>query len=112
VLDPLPRWVRAEVLSTGDLNIGGRTIPGEGVRARAVQDLLMTGASAGQLAEAGVGWVVREGPSGLTAERIGGAGVAAPHRGLLIAAHLVWLSLLVVGGVGLLRRSRSPTPAR
>lgn len=29
VLDPLPRWVRANVLTTGDLNISGVTVPGE-----------------------------------------------------------------------------------
>ena len=97
VLDPLPRWVRAEVLSTGDLNIGGQTIPGEGVHARHVQDLLLTGASPSRLADAGVGWVVRETSTGLTAEHIGGSGVSSPHRGLLIGAHLVWLGLLVVG---------------
>ena len=44
VLDPLPRWVRADVLSTGDLTIGGRTVPGEGERARAVQQMLLSGA--------------------------------------------------------------------
>jgi len=37
VLDPLPRWVRADVLTTGDLTIAGRTVPGEGDRARDVQ---------------------------------------------------------------------------
>ena len=34
VLDPLPRWVRADVLTTGDLTISGRLVPGEGGRAR------------------------------------------------------------------------------
>ena len=37
VLDPLPRWVRADVLTTGDLAISGVTVPGEGAHARAVQ---------------------------------------------------------------------------
>ncbi|PBJ35965.1 hypothetical protein BI294_13495, partial [Mycobacterium avium subsp. hominissuis] len=41
VLDPLPRWVRADVLSTGDLVISGTTIAGEGAHARAVQELLL-----------------------------------------------------------------------
>lgn len=104
VLDPLPRWVRAEVLSTGDLNIGGQLIPGEGVQARAVQDLLLSGASTQQLADAGVGWVVRETAAGVTAEHIGGSGAASPHRGLLIAAHLVWLAMLIVGAGFLLPR--------
>ena len=44
VLDPLPRWVSADVLSTGDLVIGGQTVPGEGERAREVQRLLLSGA--------------------------------------------------------------------
>ena len=34
VLDPLPRWVSADVLTTGDLVIGGQVVPGEGERAR------------------------------------------------------------------------------
>ena len=42
VLDPLPRWVRADVLSTGDLTIAGRTVTGEGARAREVQRLLVS----------------------------------------------------------------------
>ena len=43
VLDPLPRWLRAEVLSTGDLSVEGRTVPGEGRHAREVQQLLAAG---------------------------------------------------------------------
>ena len=35
VLDPLPRWVRADVLTTGDLAISGVVVPGEGNHARA-----------------------------------------------------------------------------
>jgi hypothetical protein len=62
VLDPLPRWVSADVLTTGDLLIGGRTVPGEGERARVVQRLLTSGADAGEVAGAGVGWVVVESP--------------------------------------------------
>lgn len=44
VLDPLGRWVRAEVLTTGDLRVGGQTVPGEGAHARAVQEALLSGA--------------------------------------------------------------------
>ncbi|MDA0252925.1 MAG: hypothetical protein O3A42_18610, partial [Actinobacteria bacterium] len=44
VLDPLPRWLRAEVLATGDLLVAGQTVPGEGARAREVQRLLLSGA--------------------------------------------------------------------
>ncbi|WP_232375381.1 hypothetical protein [Mycolicibacterium baixiangningiae] len=123
VLDPLPRWVRAEVLSTGDLVIGGTTVPGEGVRARAVQELLLRGAPVSELAAAGVGWVVVESGSaamdlplayrdeGLTVYRVGGERPASPHRGLLIAAHGAWLALLVgslFAGVIGLRRGATP----
>jgi hypothetical protein len=121
VLDPLPRWVSAEVLSTGDLVIGGRTVPGEGVRARQVQELLLRGADVHQLAAAGVGWVVVEGPApalslpisyrdnDIALYRVGGSAPAAAHRGLLITAHVVWLGLLIGGLAGMLaalRRSR------
>ncbi|AKS36188.1 membrane protein [Mycolicibacterium goodii] len=110
VLDPLPRWLRADVLTTGDLLIGGRVVPGEGARAREVQGLLLAGASPQQLANLGVGWVVRESDTGITVQRIGGDAPASPHRGLLIAAHLVWLTVLAGGAVGMvaavLRRRR------
>ena len=120
VLDPLPRWVRADVLSTGDLTIGGRTVPGEGERARAVQQMLLSGADRAQLAGAGVGWVVIESGSAadtlalpvayhdddLTLYRVGGVSPEAPGRGLVLAAHLAWLALLAVGLVGLARRRR------
>lgn len=119
VLDPLPRWVRAEVLSTGDLVIGGTTVPGEGVRARAVQDLVMRGAPVSELADAGVGWVVVESGSAaldlpvayrdddLAVYRVGGDRPRSADRGLLIGAHVAWLAVLVgslVAGVVGLRR--------
>jgi len=115
VLDPLPRWVSADVLATGDLLIGGRTVPGEGVRAREVQRLLASGAGADEMARAGVGWVVVESAGStplalpvayrdddLTLYRVGGDHPAAAHRGVLIAAHLIWLTALVVGAIGTL----------
>lgn len=107
VLDPLPRWVSAEVLATGDLVIGARTVPGEGAQARAVQNLLLRGADTAQLAAAGVGWVVVEGrapaldlpityrDNDIALYRVGGTTSGSAHRVLLIAAHLVWLGLLV-----------------
>jgi hypothetical protein len=110
VLDPLPRWVSADVLATGDLVIGGRTVPGEGVRARRVQELLLRGADVHQLAAAGVGWVVVEGREGeapplslpiayrdkdIALYRVGGTTPAASGRALLIAAHAVWLGMLI-----------------
>jgi hypothetical protein len=120
VLDPLPRWVRADVLSTGDLTIGGATVPGEGERARAVQQMLLSGADRDQLADAGVGWVVIESGSAtdtlalpvaytdddLTLYRVGGDFPEAPGRPLVLAAHLAWLALLAAGLVALGARFR------
>ncbi len=116
VLDPLPRWVRADVLMTGDLTIGGRTVPGEGDRAREVQRLLLAGASEQELADAGVGWVVVESGSeakplalpvayrdnDMAVYRVGGDHPPASGRGIVLAAHWVWLALLAGGAVGLL----------
>ncbi len=104
MLDPLPRWLRAEVLSTGDLSIGGQFIPGEGSHARDVQDMLLSGAGPQQLADVGVGWMVRESDHDVEVQRIGGSTPASPHRGLLIGAHLVWLASLVGGAVGMTLR--------
>jgi len=113
VLDPLPRWVRADVLSTGDLVVSGRTVAGEGTRAREVQRLLSSGADAEALAAAGVGWVVTETGSAakplgrlavdysdadLTLYSVGGADSGAPRwkRNMVIAAHLIWAGMLVI----------------
>jgi hypothetical protein len=112
VLDPLPRWVRADVWTTGDLTVAGRTVPGEGDRARDVQRLLLSGADREKLANAGVGWVVVESSgesmplalpvayrdNDLAVYRVGGDHPPAPGRGLVLAAHWVWLALLVAGG--------------
>ncbi|OBB27313.1 hypothetical protein A5792_25010 [Mycolicibacterium peregrinum] len=126
VLDPLPRWLRAEVLSTGDLVIGDQVVPGEGTRAREVQNLMRSGADRQTMADAGVGWLVVETNGGpveldlpvvyrdgdIALYRIGGDHPASPHRGVLIAAHLVWLLALVGGAVGMAvsfwRASRQP----
>ncbi|GAY19346.1 hypothetical protein [Mycobacterium sp. shizuoka-1] len=125
VLDPLPRWVRAEVLATGDLTISGQSVPGEGGRARTVQRILLAGGAADALADAGVGWVVVESGSAgavgdaqrtlrglpviyhdadLTLYRVGGQSrSAAPQaRALVIGAHLVWLALLAGAGAAAL----------
>ncbi len=138
VLDPLPRWVRADVLSTGDLVISGTTIAGEGTHARAVQELLLSGPEPAALAAAGVGWLVVEsdsaGDMGAAARtlgalapvyrdheialyRIGGqtAGVAAGRRTATVVAHLAWLAMLIGGGAGAMlgawrRRARSVPP--
>jgi hypothetical protein len=123
VLDPLPRWLRADVLSTGDLAISGLVVPGEGSRARAIQELLLSGPEPSALAAAGVGWlVVESGSAGdmgsaartlgaltpvfrddeLTLYRIGGdtAGVPAARRHVTVIAHLAWLGMLIAGAGG------------
>jgi hypothetical protein len=125
VLDPLPRWLRADVLSTGDLAISGLVVPGEGNRARAVQELLRSGPDPSALAPAGVGWLVVESDSAgdmgsaartlgaltpvfrdeeLTLYRIGGAdaGVPSDRRRATVLAHLAWLAMLIVGASGAL----------
>jgi len=123
VLDPLPRWLRADVLATGDLVISGVTVPGEGAHARAVQELLLTGPDPSALAPAGVAWLVVEADSlgymgaaartldrlspvyqgrELALYRIGGqsAGASCARRRATMAAHWVWLALLVGSGAG------------
>ena len=99
VLDPLPRWVRAEVLSTGDLIVSGQTVPGEGAHAREVQRLITSGADPSTLSAAGVGWVLDE--NTMTLRRIGGMTPTAPQwkRTAVILAHLVWAALLITGAV-------------
>lgn len=124
VLDPLPRWVRAEVLSTGDLRVSGGTVAGEGAHARVVQDLLLAGADPDALRRAGVGWVVVEGgtpgatgdaertlrqlpvayrDADLTLYRVGGSGQPASttKRAMAIGAHLVWASTLLGSAIAM-----------
>ncbi|OBK25126.1 hypothetical protein A5634_02010 [Mycobacterium asiaticum] len=125
VLDPLPRWVRADVLTTGDLVISGVTVPGEGAHARAVQNLLLSGPEPSALAKEGVTWLVVEsdsaGDMGAAARTI--AALAPVYRDgdialyrigpqtgrasstatrMTILAHLAWLGLLLVGAAGAL----------
>ena len=138
VLDPLPRWVRANVLATGDLTISGKSVPGEGGHARDVQRMLLAGAPAETLAGAGVGWVVVESGSAgsfgtaqqtlaalpvayrdgeLTLYRVGGVSQPAAQgkRMAVLAAHVVWLALLSGAGVlalvGRLRTRRTSSSA-
>lgn len=124
VLDPLPRWVRADVLATGDLTISGVTVPGEGTRARGVQQLLLAGADPAMLNRAGVAWLVVEratpgeigsaarifehlpavyrGPD-LALYRVSGESVGAPagRRLTVLIAHFAWLATLAVGAIGM-----------
>ena len=55
------------MLTTGDFIVSGQLVPGEGRRARAVQELLLSGADRDTLARAGVGWVVVESANFATA---------------------------------------------
>ncbi|MCV7235552.1 hypothetical protein [Mycobacterium branderi] len=123
-LDPLPRWLRADVLTTGDLTISGVTVVGEGTRARGVQQLLLAGADPAALNRAGVAWLVVErgtpGEMGSAARvlgrlpalyrgpdlelyRVGGESVGAPasRRSTVLVAHFVWLAMLAVGAIGI-----------
>jgi hypothetical protein len=125
VLDPLPRWLRAGVLMTGDLTISGATVLGEGNRARAVQRLLLAGADPQALRRAGVGWLVVElgtpgdmGSAARTFERLPAAyrghdlvlyrvggdtvGVSTSRRVAVIVAHLMWLAMLVGAALGMI----------
>lgn len=134
VLDPLPRWLRPEVLTTGDLTVSGQTVLGEGSRARQIQRIALAGAKPGELAEAGVRWVVIErGTAGemgnaeqtlrglpvtyqdadLALYHIGGTSPVAAqgNRRVQIAVHLAWVALLGMSGIALAvsslrRRSR------
>jgi hypothetical protein len=138
VLDPLPRWVRADVLATGDLAISGEMVPGEGVRARAIQNALLAGAPPSEFAAAGVNWIVLEGTliqpgsAGLTARasqtlaqlpvayrdadfavyRVGNSehAEATGKRVVVIIAHLLWLGTLLVSAVLSVGGVRSKPP--
>ncbi|MCG5432034.1 hypothetical protein LV457_06980 [Mycobacterium sp. MYCO198283] len=135
VLDPLPRWLRADVRGSGDLLIAGRVVEGEGRDGRRLQRLLLDGAPPDALAEAGIGWIVVErgtpGETGRAAEtlrrlpqvygdgdialyRVGGyaSGVSPSKRQVLIAAHLAWLALLAGGALGYAVARRRVTPGR
>jgi hypothetical protein len=124
VLDPLPRWVRADVLVTGDLTISGVTVAGEGSRARAIERMLLAGTDPAALKAAGVTWLVVEsgtpGETGaaartlralptvyrdadLTLYRVGGTtgGAASGARRAAVIAHLAWLVMLIAGAVGM-----------
>jgi hypothetical protein len=123
VLDPLPRWVRADVLMTGDLTVSGEIVLGEGDHAREVQRMLLDGVAPAKLADMGVGWLVIESSAGgdmgsaaRTLERlpamhrggdlvlyhIGGKTTAVPvnRRHITVIAHLVWLAMLAAGASG------------
>lgn len=133
VLDPAPRLLPRDVLQTGELPVRGRTVSGEGTRARVVETLLLHGDSAQDLADQDVGWVLLEhgtpGPLGeskttlaqldpvfsdadLTLYRVPGTirhrDGSSTDRTLAVAAHALWAILLVGGPLGatITRRAR------
>ncbi|MFG3616593.1 hypothetical protein [Nocardia sp. NPDC047654] len=127
VLDPAPRMLPNDVLQTGELPVRGRTVSGEGTRAREVETLLLRGGSPEELARLGVGWVLVErttpGPLGESAATLArvervyedtdlalyrvpgvierGRSTTA-HRAVAAAAHLLWGAMLVAGPVAAL----------
>ncbi|OZC56392.1 hypothetical protein CH289_06535 [Rhodococcus sp. RS1C4] len=127
VLDPAPRMLPLDVLQTGELLVAGGSVRGEGSRAEAVEQVLLDGGTPEDVAGLGVGWVLVErttpGQLGnsaaalrqLTVEyeddelalyRVPGEIRIEPTDDLaVVAAHLVWLVLLV-GGFGWAVRTR------
>lgn len=139
VLDPAPRMLPRDVLQTGELPVHGRTVAGEGARAREVENALLHGDSAQRLGELGVGWVLVErttpGPLGeskttlsqldsvyadaqLALYRVPDATdhfeeSRSTHRAIAYAAHLLWAALLVGGLLlaAILRRRQPVEPS-
>ena len=124
VLDPFPRWVRAETVSSGDLRVDGQDVRGDSTRGRRVEELLRAGAAPRELAAQGIGWVVvqantpgqQEVPTKMLARldtvyrdgditlyRVPGPwlsiGASSGRRVIVIAAHLIWVALLAAGAV-------------
>ncbi|MGH3724887.1 MAG: hypothetical protein ACRDUS_12300 [Mycobacterium sp.] len=139
VLDPFPRWIRADVVSSGDLRVDGQDVRGDGRRGRRVEELLRAGAGPRELAAQGIGWVVVQagtpGEQGLSSKTLSQLeavyrdgdialyrvpGPWAPieasssRRMAVLAAHLVWVLLLAAGpaaAVIRLRERRHPSPS-
>lgn len=118
VLDPAPRLLPRDVLQTGALPVRGATVTGEGTRAQTVENLLLDGGPADELARLGVGWVLVErdtpGPRGNSAATLARLAPVhstgdldlyrvpdvrprpvPEHRSLMVAAHILWVLLLV-----------------
>lgn len=124
VLDPFPRWIRGDTVSSGDLRVDGHVVQGDGTRGRLVEELLRTGAAPRELAAQGIGWVVlqaktpgdKEVSSATLAQlepvyrdgdialyRVPGPwepiGASPSRRATVIAAHVIWVALLTAGAV-------------
>ncbi|MFC6011418.1 hypothetical protein [Nocardia lasii] len=132
VLDPAPRILPNDVLQTGELRVRGYAVTGEGNRARTVEEALLRGAPATELATLGVGWILVErttpGPLGASDRTLTTADLryqdndlalyripdpatldsATPtQRRISAGAHLLWALLLTTA---LLTASRHPDP--
>ncbi|MEV0543078.1 hypothetical protein [Nocardia salmonicida] len=138
VLDPAPRILPHDVLQTGELRVRGYAVTGEGNRARTVEEALLRGAPAADLAALGVGWILIErttpGPLGASANTLATAELeyqdsdlslyrvpsptsldtATPaQRRISAAAHLLWAGLLLAGLIAAaLRPYRTPLERR
>ncbi|MFC9874746.1 hypothetical protein [Nocardia salmonicida] len=138
VLDPAPRILPHDVLQTGELRVRGYAVTGEGNRARTVEQALLRGAPATDLAALGVGWILIErttpGPLGTSDNTLATAELeyqdsdlslyrvpsptsldtATPaQRRISAAAHLLWAGLLLAGLiVAALRPYRTPSERR
>ncbi|NGX10115.1 hypothetical protein [Mycobacteroides franklinii] len=124
VLDPFPRWIRADTVSSGDLRVDGQDVRGDGTRGRRVEELLRNGATPDELAAQGIGWVVVQADtpgqqeiSSLSLARLESVyrdgdialyrvpgpwipiGASSGRRAMVIAAHLIWVALLAAGVV-------------
>lgn len=129
VLDPFPRWIRADTVSSGDLRVDGQDVRGDGTRGRRVEELLRNGATPDELAAQGIGWVVVQADtpgqqeiSSLSLARLESVyrdgdialyrvpgpwipiGASPGRRATVIAAHLIWVALLAAGVVAAARR--------
>ncbi|MFD3596295.1 hypothetical protein ACFWU5_26545 [Nocardia sp. NPDC058640] len=136
VLDPAPRILPNDVLQTGELQVRGHAVTGEGNRARTAEQALLQGAPTTDLAALGIGWILIErttpGPLGnsqntlttaeLTYQDADLALYKIPNptpldtptptqRHLSTTAHLLWALLLLAS---LITASRHPyrTPPR
>ncbi|GGF13993.1 hypothetical protein [Williamsia phyllosphaerae] len=118
-LDPAARMLRAPVVTTGELSVGGTTVDRpDRSRATEVADVLDRGEPSDRLAELGVGWVLVE--DGSTPATVSGLAVAfrgptltlyrvpapdvvrasAGDRAVSWTAHGIWLGIIVLGFLG------------
>lgn len=116
-LDPAPRMMRAPVVESGRLTVDGQEVDPASPPAVAVEQLLGSPGDPGELARLGIGWVLVEADppparlrglepvfagESLRLFRIEGAQTVRAdvgYRVVALAAHLVWLVMIVGGAV-------------